>query len=326
MIANHDIPQHPDNPNHQLPPKVLHQLLVSTDADGDRSSGAAKSSKSRKIEIAGATVDRTSVNVPKDRSSYIDSGATAHVFHNPRVFVPGSLSVCESRSIALAGKSEDRATHVGEVVLPFENANIRLTCVYLVPDLGFNLVSVGRLADKGITATFNKGFVTLQVVESGFDIGSGTRDENTGLYMLPAPELHDNMLAVPANGDFSLWHQRLAHVNMRDLAQVHKHADGVQALPQTNDVCRSCRLGKAHKLPFSSSFSRTTAPGELIHSDIVGPLPMSFPDKYQYMGTFLDDYSRYVVVALMQKKSDMGMRLQRSVVSCSRPPACATTW
>jgi gag-polypeptide of LTR copia-type len=32
----------PDNPNHQLPPKVLHRLLVSTDADGDRSSGATK--------------------------------------------------------------------------------------------------------------------------------------------------------------------------------------------------------------------------------------------------------------------------------------------
>jgi hypothetical protein len=307
--AGHSIDKcfyNPDNPNHQLPPKVLHRLLVSTDTDGNRSRGAANSSKNRMVEIAGATVARTSVNVPKDLSSYIDSGATAHVFHNPRVFVPGSLSICEPRSIALADKSEVCATHVGEVVLPFENANIRLTGVYFVPDLGFNLVSVGRLADKGITATFNKSCVTLQVAESGFDIGSGTRDDNTGLYSLPAPEMRDTMLAVPIKGDSALWHQRLAHVNMRDLAQVHKHADGVPSLPQTNDVCRSCRLGKAHKLPFRSSFSRTTAPGELIHSDIVGPLPMSFPDKYQYMGTFLDDYSRHVVVALMQKKSSIG--------------------
>jgi GAG-pre-integrase domain len=274
----------PDNRNHHLPPRVLTRLLASTSAQDNPSPD----------------------NPRKDVYSYIDSGATSLVFHNPRVFVPGSLSVCESRSIALADKSEVRATHFGEVVLPFENANIRLTGVYLVPDLGFNLASVGRLADKGITATFNKGFVTLQVAESGFDIGSGTRDDNTGMYMLPAPELHDTMLAVPAKSDSALWHQRLAHVNMRDLMQVHKHADDVPALPQTSNVFRSCRLGKAHKLPFSSSFSRTTAPGELVHSDIVGPLPMSFPDKYQYMGTFLDEYSRYVVVALMQKKSDIG--------------------
>jgi hypothetical protein len=41
----------PDNPNHQLPPKVLHRLLVSTDADGDRYSGATKSSTTRRVEI-----------------------------------------------------------------------------------------------------------------------------------------------------------------------------------------------------------------------------------------------------------------------------------
>jgi GAG-pre-integrase domain len=175
-----------------------------------------------------------------------------------------------------------------------------------VPDHGFNLVSVGRLADKGITSTFKHGFVNLQVAESVFDISSGTRDDITGLYSLPAPEIRDTMLAVPANEESALWHQRLAHVNIRDLAQMHKHADSVTALPQTNDVFRSCRLGKAHKLPFSSNFSRTSAPGELIHSDIVGPLPISFPDKNRYMVTFLDDYSRYLVVALMQKKSEIG--------------------
>jgi hypothetical protein len=32
----------------------------------------------------------------------------------------------------------------------------------------------------------------------------------------------------------------------------------------------------------------------------------TFRDKYRYMGTFLDDYSRYLVVALMQKKIDIG--------------------
>jgi hypothetical protein len=172
----------PDNPNHQLPPKVLHRLLVSTNGDVDVQDVAVKKSKGRKVEIAGATVDRTSVNAPKDLSSYIDSGDTAHVFHNPRMFMPGSLAVCESRTISLADKSEVHATHSGEVVLPFENANIRLTGVYFVPDLGFNLVSVGRLADKGITTSLNKLCVTLHVAQSGFNIGNGTRDDSTPVY------------------------------------------------------------------------------------------------------------------------------------------------
>jgi hypothetical protein len=117
-------------------------------------------------------------------------------------------------------------------MLPSENANISLTGVFFVPDLGFNLVSVGRLADKGITSTFKKAFANLQVAESGFDIGSGIRDDIAGLYKLPAPEMHDTMLAVPADDDFAVWHQRLAHVTMSDIAQIHKHTESVPALPQ----------------------------------------------------------------------------------------------
>jgi hypothetical protein len=186
--------------------------------------------------------------------------------------------------------------------------NVRLTDVYFVPDLGFNLVSVGRLADKGIAAKFQNSCVIFEVFESGFEIGRGIRDNNTELYRLPAPEMHETVLAVPLKNDPILWHQRLAHVNMRDLAQVHKHADGVPELGNTTHVCRSCRLGKAHKLPFTSSSHRTNSPGALVHLDTVGRLPVSFPDHFRYMATFLDDYSRYVVVvALIIKKSDIGV-------------------
>jgi hypothetical protein len=119
------------------------------------------------------------------------------------------------------------------VVIPFENANIRLTDVYLVPDLGFNLVSVGRLADKGIQAIFSRDFVILQVAESGFVIGESLRDINNGLYRLPVPEIQDTMLATPAMADAVLWHQRLAHVNMRDLSHAHKYADCIPTLQHT---------------------------------------------------------------------------------------------
>jgi hypothetical protein len=176
-----------------------------------------------------------------------------------------------------------------------------------VPDLGFNLVSVGRLADKGITATYQKAYVTFEVFESGFETGRGIRDNNTGPYRLPAPEMHETSIAVPLKNDPVLRHHCRAHVNMRDFAQVHKYADGVPEFGNTTHVCRSCRLGKAHKLPFTSSFRLTNSPGELLHSDIVGPLSVSFPDKFRYMGTFLDDFSRYVVAALMKRKSDIGL-------------------
>lgn len=71
-------------------------------------------------------------------------------------------------------------------------------------------------------------------------------------------------------------------------------------------VCRACRLEKAHKLPFPGHFRTTSAVGEIVHSDVVGPLEISFPDRFRYVSTFLDDHSRYVFVGLMVRRSALG--------------------
>ena len=193
-----------------------------------------------------------------------------------------------------------------------------------MPDLGFNLVSVGKLADAGIRTTFEKECVRLLCNDSDQQIGTGIRDKSTGLYMLPSPQVKSHQsprspsrqemsLAVSKSHEASLWHRRLAHVNMQDLARVHVHTDGVPKISASscnNDVCRACRLGKAHKLPFKGHFVRATRPGEIVHSDIVGPLPVSYPQRHRYLVTFLDDYSRHVFVAFMRHKSDVKQAFQ----------------
>ena len=90
---------------------------------------------------------------------------------------------------------------------------------------------------------------------------------------------------------------------MRYLVTLHKHADDVPDLQQSDDLCRACRLGKAHKLAFLGHFNRAEVVGDFLHSDIVGPLELSFPDKYNYVSTFLDDHSRYTLIGLMTRRS-----------------------
>ena len=131
------------------------------------------------------------------------------------------------------------------------------------------------------------------------------------MYMLPEPISQNTQMAISVMSvtndskfrETELWHQRLAHINMGDLVTLHKHADDVPHLQQSDDVCRACRLGKAHKLPFSGHFNRAAVVGDILHSDIVGPLELSFPDKYKYVSTFLDDHSRYTLVGLMTRRS-----------------------
>ena len=58
-------------------------------------------------------------------------------------------------------------------------------------------------------------------------------------------------------------------------------------------VCESCLEGKMTKRYFSAKGFRAKEPLELVHSDV-----------YEYFVTFINDYSRYEYVYLMQRKSE----------------------
>ena len=158
---------------HFNPENPSERLLISTDStgmggvsdgsasNGDRSSKSENSSGQTKPKSR-RNVDFACMSVKKNAfSSYIDSGATIQVFHDRSAFVPRSLKPCTSRTISLADESCVSSTHVGKVTIPLQNANLCIQEAYLVPDLGFNLVSVGRLPDAGVRSIFDKQHVKL---------------------------------------------------------------------------------------------------------------------------------------------------------------------
>ncbi len=221
-------------------------------------------------------------------------------------FEPGSLTRVSSRTILLADKSSVIAEMEGRVALEFEEAKIVLENVLLIPSLGYILVSVGRLVDKGIESNFSTHKVSLQYGRFSVEVASGQRDPETGLYRLLYKEKDGPItLAAHEKRDTVLWHGRLGHMNQKDLSRLFKYADGVPQLKPTTDVSRACRMAKAHKLPFKGKFTRATKVGDVIHSDIVGPLEPTFPDRYRYFVTFQDDHSRYDFIGLMKRKSDL---------------------
>ena len=89
-------------------------------------------------------------------------------------------------------------------------------------------------------------------------------------------------------------------MNPRDLPSLHEHVDDVPKLLEPKDVCRACRMGKAHKLPFPGHFEVAEQVGDTVHSDIVGKIEPSFPDRFRDASTFVDGHSRYPMVGFMQ--------------------------
>lgn len=313
--------QNPDNPGNTLPQKLRDKLLVadSSSSKSDPAPRKAKRSTASVEVLAMAHVDALTTVAPpvsehstKEPRCVVDSGATVSLFHSRSAFVPGTLAPAAPRSIVLADQRTIVANMAGDVVIPFKGVNLRITECLLAPDLGYNLVSVGRLADKGIRSTFDVNRMSLSM-DSGTFVGTGVRESKSGLYYLPAPVEQSSALSVcdRARADnvslTNLWHRRLAHVGYGDLASASKWTDGIP--PDLVDcgmpVCDPCRMGKAHRLPFTGKFERATRVGQIVHSDIAGPLPSSYRWGYRYMATFTDDCSRHTTVAFMQRKSQL---------------------
>ena len=87
-----------------------------------------------------------------------------------------------------------------------------------------------------------------------------------------------------------LWHARLGHPSLSHLQLLA--SQGHLGLVQFQKFdCTSCHFGKQTKLPFSKSNSFSSAPFDLIHSDIWGPAPVPTKGGSKYFVIFVDDFS-----------------------------------
>ena len=96
---------------------------------------------------------------------------------------------------------------------------------------------------------------------------------------------------------------RLGHINLNRIERLEKDGPLRELKVGTLLVCESCLEGKITKRPFSAKGARAKEPLELIHSDVCGPSNVHARGGYEYFVTFIDDYSMYGYIYLMQRKS-----------------------
>ncbi len=75
-------------------------------------------------------------------------------------------------------------------------------------------------------------------------------------------------------------------------------------------LCHGCVLGKMHRLPFPKGGTRASNVGDLIHSDVCGPMQTMSPGKARYYVLFKDDFSGWCEVKFIQNKSEVLHMLQ----------------
>jgi transposase InsO family protein len=81
--------------------------------------------------------------------------------------------------------------------------------------------------------------------------------------------------------------------------------EGMPEIDQVEQVCDGCMLAKQKRLPFPSQFAyRVTRQLDLVHGDLCGPISPPTPGGKRYFLLLVDDYSRYMWVALLHSKDE----------------------
>lgn len=66
-------------------------------------------------------------------------------------------------------------------------------------------------------------------------------------------------------------------------------------------------------MPFEDQRKRATRPLDIIHTDVYGPITPETWNRNRYFVTFLDDYTNYVEVYLMEEKGEVFKKLEEFI-------------
>jgi hypothetical protein len=218
---------------------------------------------------------------------------------------PTSFTTCaplpHSSLIRTADGSTMNVKNIGIISTP----SLSLSEVFHVPELSFNLISVGQLCELGYRLVFDFSGVHVQDPRTNQTLGTGRRiGRMFELSFLCLPTTSISAAASLSSPSLALWHSRLGHASASRI-QVLVSKGLLGSVSSNSFDCISCQLGKQPALPFNNSDSHATASFDLIHSDVWGPSPVASMSGSRYFIIFVDDFSRYTWVFLMKSRSEL---------------------
>lgn len=184
------------------------------------------------------------------------------------------------------------------------NVTFRMSNTILCKGLQATFLSASKL-DKEADLLVVTGHRQVRVIGSNQVLMDGPLLEN-GLYKLTCTvETPIAYLATVRLGTmedrFRFYHEIFCHLNGADLTRMKEKLNVV--MPE-NFECYICAKSKIKTLPFKSSEIRTTKPLELVHMDLSGQIRVPNREQLQYFLLIIDDFSRFIHVALIKYKSE----------------------
>src|SRR5271168_2704740 len=237
-----------------------------------------------------------------------DSGCTNHISPYKSQFE--NFQCTTPRHFRAANKQTFSTTGTGELVVDVPNGSgrtqLRLQGVLYSAEVGYTLVSIGRLDEAGFTVSFGGGKCVL-VGEDGVEVGVVPKT-STRVYRVD----HEQAVANAAEERLTLdkLHRRMGHISLDAARKLLKDnmITGVRLeySPTKNFFCASCVYAKATRkaAPKLRESERADVFGGEVHSDLWGKAPVESKGGKQYWVTFTDDKTRLTHLYLLRKKDE----------------------
>ena len=202
-------------------------------------------------------------------------------------------------------------THVGNSTIPSSSSALHLKNVFRVPSIASNLASVHKNChDNNYWCYFDENMLFIQALAIGNVLYQGKSEG--GVYSIYphkasklslAPKLC-NSVALASIFNKTLWHMRLGHPNDQVLHILFPKFKSISNKCKISDYSyTNCLYGKM--LPFQKSHFTASSPFELVHSNLWGPAPITSVNGFNYYVLFVDHFTRFTWIYLLQSKSEV---------------------
>ena len=247
--------------------------------------------------------DRTTVEL-------YDSGCSRHMSSYKHLFT--DFQPIEPKPIRAADQHVFNAIGKGNIRITIPNGEIATTItledVLYCPRIGLTLVSVAKMTEAGFAVIFRGS--ECRIFDSSKTLIGKIRTSN-GLYRVSNDSGFANAsLAVVRSSSIMDLHRRLGHISPVTIkGMLSAKACGGLQLDDSSELtsCTSCEYAKTTRKPIQKTrvAPRAKKFGEEVHSDVWGPSPTQTIEKQVYYVSFTDDYTRWTVIFLMKKKSEV---------------------
>ena len=213
--------------------------------------------------------------IDEDDCWYLDSGASDHMSKRKEWFV-NYTKFYEPMPVRIGNGDRIYAYGKGDInIIAYNNNECimekHLSNVLYVPEIHLNLFSSSCPLDKGLKLVSDNKQCELK--KDNVTVAVGIRDNRLFklLFKVVQNERVFSNSVVSETDSLKTWHEKLCHQNIISVKKFLRNKN-ISFKDSKDFFCEACVYGKHHRSVFTSSKSRSENSGDLIHTDVCGPM------------------------------------------------------